>query len=47
MAAPTKEMTDVPTRRVFRAWKVSEADEIKGQMTAWTSEREFGTHVCA
>ena len=46
MAAPTNEISEVPTRRVFLAWKVSEADEIKGQMTACTRESEFGTQVC-
>lgn len=40
------ETNEVPTRRVFLAWNVSEADEMRGLITAWTSESEFGTHVC-
>lgn len=46
MAAPMSEINDDPTRMVLRAWKVSEAEEMTGPKTAWTSEREFGTHVC-
>ena len=45
MAAPMNEMRDVPTSRLLRAWKVSEAEEMSGQRTAWTSESELGTHV--
>lgn len=47
IAAPTNEMMDVPTSNGFRAWKVSDAEDIKGHITAWTSESELGTHVSA
>jgi hypothetical protein len=47
MAAPTKDITEVPTNKAFLAWKVSDADAISGQMTACTSDSEFGTHVSA
>ena len=40
------EMRELPTSRYFRAWKVSEADDIKGETTACTRDREFGTQVC-
>lgn len=45
IAEPMKDITEQPTRSDFRAWKVSEAEEITGATTAWTSERAFGTHV--
>ncbi len=45
IAAPMKEMIAVPTRRSFRAWKVSDADEMSGEMTACTRDNEFGTQV--
>lgn len=47
MAAPMNEMTHGTTRRAFRAWNVSEAEEMRGETTAWTSDRALGTHVCA
>lgn len=47
MAAPMKEMSEDPTSKVLRAWKVSDADAMSGQTTAWTSERLLGTQVCA
>ena len=47
MAAPMKEIIQGPTRRAFRAWKVSDAEEMRGEMTACTSERELGTQVWA
>jgi hypothetical protein len=34
IAAPIKEIIEGPTRRAFRAWKVSEAEEIRGETTA-------------
>lgn len=47
MEAPIKEIMQGPTSRAFRAWKVSDADEMTGARTAWTSERALGTHVWA
>ena len=47
MAAPINEMRQLPTRSSLRAWKVSDAEEMSGEMTACTSESEFGTHVWA
>lgn len=34
IAAPTNETSELPTKMVFLAWKVSEADAIKGDTTA-------------
>lgn len=34
MAAPMKEINEVATSSVLRAWKVSEADDITGPSTA-------------
>jgi hypothetical protein len=34
MAAPIKDIIQEPTRRVLRAWKVSDAEEITGATTA-------------
>jgi hypothetical protein len=45
MAAPMNETMHGTTRRAFRAWNVSDAEEMRGETTAWTSERAFGTHV--
>lgn len=47
MAAPIKEMIHEPTSRILRAWNVSEAEEMTGPRTAWTSESALGTHVWA
>lgn len=47
IAAPTKEMRQDPTRSIFRAWKVSDAEEISGQITACTSDSALGTQVSA
>lgn len=47
IAAPTKEIRDVPTSSGFLAWKVSEADAMSGLITAWTSDKAFGTQVSA
>lgn len=46
IAEPTNDTNEVATRRVFLAWKVSEAEEMRGLITACTSESEFGTQVC-
>ena len=45
MAAPIRETMQEPTRIAFRAWKVSDADEMTGPKTAWTRESELGIHV--
>ena len=45
MAAPIKEIIEGPTKRAFRTWNVSDAEEITGATTACTSERALGTHV--
>jgi hypothetical protein len=45
IAAPMNDNIAGPTRNNFRAWNVSDADEIMGATTAWTSERALGTHV--
>ena len=34
IAAPMKDIEAGPTRSAFRAWNVSEAEEIMGQSTA-------------
>jgi len=34
MAEPMKEIIQGPTSKVFRAWKVSDAEEIRGDITA-------------
>lgn len=45
IAAPTKAITEGTTKSCFRAWKVSEADEMIGEMTACTSDKALGIHV--
>lgn len=47
MAQPTNDRVEHPTINNFRAWKVSEADAMMGEKTAWTSESAFGTQVSA
>jgi hypothetical protein len=47
IAEPIKETTADPTSSSLRAWNVSEAEDMIGLSTAWTSESEFGTHVWA
>jgi hypothetical protein len=46
IAAPMNEMMHGTTSRVFRAWNVSEAEEMSGEITAWTSDRALGIQVC-
>lgn len=45
MAEPMNDMTHGTTSRSFRAWNVSEADEMRGEITACTSDRALGIQV--
>ena len=45
MPQPTNDMSEVTTSSSFLAWNLSDAEDKSGVMTAWTSERAFGTHV--
>lgn len=45
IAAPMNETTQDPTSKVFRAWKVSDAEEMTGPRTACAKDNELGTHV--
>ena len=42
IAEPMTEMTQVDVSRSFRAWKTSDADEISGPRTPYTSDRAVG-----
>ena len=46
IAEPMNDTVELTTSISFRAWKVSDAEEMTGATTAWTKESALGTQVC-